>query len=293
MTLTVDQAASAFGAKAKDKLTSPAAAGQPEDQLRAPFEKLLGDVAELANFQPAAVVAVGQSSDRELKTRPDYAITVRNALVGFVELKAPGKGADPRKFKDEHDRQQWEKLRSLPNLLYIDGNGFMLWQNGELVANVKLVGDIESSGKKLAPPPGLMALFEGFLRWKPLPPKSAKELARTVALLCRLLRDEVTAQLALGSEALTSLAPDWRKLLFPEATDERFADGYAQAVTFGLLMARAKKIDLATGMSTVADELSKTAVAHGFAAIALSDEERLVKQFPVYHALYEYARQAA
>jgi hypothetical protein len=54
------------------------------------------------------------------------------------------------------------------------------------------------------------------------------------------LRDEVTEQLALGSPALTGLAVDWRKLLFPEATPEQFADGYAQAVTFGLLMDKEK-----------------------------------------------------
>lgn len=35
------------------------------------------------------------------------------------------------------------------------------------------------------------------------------------------------------------------------------------------------------------------AVAQGFATMGLSDEERLVRQFPVYDALYEYARQAA
>ena len=61
---------------------------------------------------------------------------------------------------------------------------------------------------------------------------------------CRLLRDEVMEQLGLKSQALTDLAVDCRKLLFPDATDERFADGYAQAVTFGLLMARAKGIEL-------------------------------------------------
>ena len=33
------------------------------------------------------------------------------------------------------------------------------------------------------------------------------------------------------------------------------------------------------------------AIAQGFAALGLSDEERLVLQFPVYDALYEYARQ--
>ena len=34
------------------------------------------------------------------------------------------------------------------------------------------------------------------------------------------------------------------------------------------------------------------AMAEDFAALGLSDEERLVRQFPVYDALYEYARQA-
>ena len=116
-----------------------------------------------------------------------------------------------------------------------------------------------------------MDLFESFLRWEPVPPRSARELAHTTARLCRLLRDEVTEQLALGSEALTGLAADWRKLLFPDATDERFADGYAQAVTFGLLMARAKRIELATGLQQVASELSQTSSLIGAALRLLTD----------------------
>ena len=67
--------------------------------------------------------AVGESAIATLKTRPDYAIALRNALVGFIEIKAPGKGADPRRFRG-HDKEQWEKLQSLPNLLYTDGNQF-------------------------------------------------------------------------------------------------------------------------------------------------------------------------
>jgi len=34
------------------------------------------------------------------------------------------------------------------------------------------------------------------------------------------------------------------------------------------------------------------AIAQGFAAMGISDQERLVRQFPVYDALYEFARQA-
>ena len=267
----LQSAVSAFGLAAKTKLANPSATGEPEDQLRAPFEALLADMAELANLPRAKVVAVGETRIGDLKTRPDYAITVHAVLVGHVELKAPGKGADPRRFRDPHDKAQWEKLTSLPNLLYTDGNEFSRWESGELKEFVRLTGDIASSGDKLAAPPGLLGLFENFLRWEPIPPRSAKELAQVSARLCRLLRDEVTEQLALKCAALTSLAEDWRKLLFPEANDKTFADGYAQAVTFGLLMARAKDIRLANGFEQVARELAQTSSLIGAALRLLTD----------------------
>jgi len=142
MSLTIETAVSEFGKAAKRKLSNPAASGQPEDQLRAPFEQLIENVASICNFRSGAVVAVGESAQRHLKTRPDYSITVNKTLIGFVELKAPGKGANPTRFKDPHDRDQWERLSSLPNLLYCDGNSFSLWRDGRLVDKVfTLVGD--------------------------------------------------------------------------------------------------------------------------------------------------------
>jgi len=271
MKLTVQSAIATFGTAAKQKLTNIAAIGEPEDQLRAPFERLLTDVAQLLGIPASKLGIVGESSISDLKTRPDYAVTVHQALVGFVELKAPGKGGDPRRFRDPHDKAQWEKLRSLPNVLYSDGNSFSLWHNGDLVDSVITLGDIESAGDKLQAAPGFLSLLENFLRWEPIPPRSAKELAQISARLCRLLRDEVTEQLGLGSEALTALAADWRQLLFPEATDEAFADGYAQAVTFGLLMARAKEIPLAGGLQQVATTLTKSNSLIGTALRLLTD----------------------
>lgn len=272
MKLSFESAVAAFGAKAKAKLSNAAATGQPEDQIRAPFEQLLAEIGELCRFPKCAVAAVGESSVSDLKTRPDYAVSVHNVLVGFIELKAPGKGADPRKFKDPRDKAQWEKLRALPNLIYTDGNAFSLWQNGELVDSImNLIGDIETSGNKLQAPPGLLGLSENFLRWRPIPPRSAKELAESTARLCRLLRDEVIEQLALKSPALTELATDWRKLLFPDATDDRFADGYAQAVTFGLLMARAKNIELSMGLQQVGTMLGQSSSLIGAALRLLTD----------------------
>jgi len=62
------------------------------------------------------------------------------------------------------------------------------------------------------------------------------------------------------------------KLLFPSATDEAFADGYAQAVTFGLLMARARDIRLADGLDRVARELRGTNTLIGGALGILTDD---------------------
>jgi hypothetical protein len=99
----VAEAVSAFGKATSARLSSAAASGEPEDQLRGPFENLIQQLAELCGFKPGVVVTVGESSVSDLKTRPDYAVTVGGALVGFIELKAPGKGGDPRLFKSGHE----------------------------------------------------------------------------------------------------------------------------------------------------------------------------------------------
>lgn len=269
---SLTDAVSRFGLAAAAKLGNAGAIGEPEDQLRAPLETLLRDLAALAGFPDGTVVAVGESSLSELKTRPDYAVTVHGALVGFVELKAPGKGADPRRFKDKHDKAQWAKLQSLPNLVYSDGNEFSLWRDGALIGKVvQLDGDVSTSGAALSADSSLHALAEDFLRWQPVAPRTAKQLAELTARLCRLLRDEVIEQMELGSPALTSLAEDWRRLLFPSASDADFADGYAQAVTFGLLVARARGLELEKGLDAVAKKLGETDSLIGTALRLLTD----------------------
>jgi hypothetical protein len=270
---TVSDAVSKFGASVKPKLANVAISGAPEDQLRGPFDTLVRELADIGGLPADSVHLVGETTQSDLKTRPDFAATVSKALVGFIELKAPGKGADPRKFSDPHDKAQWDKLKSLPNLIYTDGNSFSLWRDGKLEGSiVNLEGNVETSGAKLAAPPTLLPLISDFLRWSPIPPKTAKQLAQVSARLCRLLRDEVIEQMERGSPALTGLAQDWRKLLFPQADDAQFADGYAQAVTFGLLVARARDISLSAGAEAAAQELRKSNSLIGTALRLLTED---------------------
>jgi hypothetical protein len=270
---TFAEIVSAFGAAAKGKLANPAITGAPEDQLRNPLEVLIRELAAVEKLAPQGIELVGETTLAHLQTRPDFAVSVNGALVGFIEVKAPGKGFDPRKFSDGHDKAQWAKLKSLPNLIYTDGNGFSLWHDGELAGKpIALDGDIETSGNKLKAPETLAALLADFLKWAPQPPANARALAQTSARLCRLLREEVLEQMQLGHASLLHLKADWRQLLFPDASDEQFADGYAQAVTFGLLTARAADIPLNEGVELAALKLKKTNSLIGTALNLLTED---------------------
>lgn len=276
MTTTADPwaaAVAAFGGAVTPKLKPGLASGSPEDQLRAPLERLFDDLAPVLGHPPGETVLKGESHLGDLKVRPDYAVERAHALIGFIEVKAPGKGCDPRQFTDDHDCAQWEKLKALPNLIYTDGNGFSLWRDGRREGEiVHLHGDVRTSGAALAAPAGLVRLLSDFLSWSPVAPKTPKQLAEVSARLCRLLRDEVEEQLAAGAKGLASLKADWRKLLFPDADDHRFADGYAQAITFGLLMAKARGVTLKDGLDDAAKALRKTNTLIGTALRLLTDE---------------------
>ena len=183
-------------------------------------------------------------------------MSVAGAINGYIEVKAPGHSLDPARFTG-HDRQQWERQRDLPNLIYTNGTHWRLYQDGELVPDpVTLTGgDLTTAGRDLLAPATLEGLLTGFLCWKPQPITAVGALVRHVAPLTRLLRGEVLDQLAAEQKRIavgadeyaqpfTGLARDWRALLFPQASDATFADGYAQTVTFALLLARTEGIEV-------------------------------------------------
>lgn len=210
----------------------------PEDQLKGPVGTLVEGTGGRLGL---AVVTVTEVQEKEIFGRPDIGVTVSGLLTGHIELKAPGKGADPKKLKGT-DKAQWEKFRDLPNLLYTDGNEWALYRTGERVGKlIRLSGDVSSDGEDAvtdADAEALQELFREFFRWEPVVPSSPKALAELLAPLCRLLRSDVQEALQDPDSALATLAVDWRIYLFPDADDQQFADAYAQTLTYALLLAR-------------------------------------------------------
>lgn len=257
-------ATATLGANCKAKLAGP---GEPEAAIRAPIEELLNAAGQQLSL---AVVPHDEVHDNDRGVRPDYAISVNGAITGYVEVKKPGANLDSESFTG-HNLTQWKRQRDLPNLIYTNGTEWRLYRDSHPVGDpVHLSGGtLRAAGAKLSCEDDFEQLLTDFLRWKPAPITGVVALVRAVAPLCRLLRGEVLDQLeeerfAIAGGANESeqpfhgLARDWRQLLFPTASDDVFADGYAQAVTFALLLARTEDIDLeaAGGLHNVGTKLA-------------------------------------
>jgi hypothetical protein len=241
----VADALKVFADRVKAKF-SAGRVGEPEDQIRGPFETLLTEIGTVLGYD---VIPEGEARVGALG-RPDYGVNVDSLLNGYAEMKAPGIGVDPNKFKG-HDKDQWGRYKEIPNLVYCDGNDFALYRTGERVRDIISISpDIKTKGKAAITEGSareIQSLLQDYFSWEPIPPDKPEKLAKTLAPLCRLLREDVLTAISNENSALSQLAEDWRRALFPDADDNKFADAYAQALTYALLLARLDPATKKTG----------------------------------------------
>ncbi|MGW7271226.1 type ISP restriction/modification enzyme [Streptomyces sp. NPDC054864] len=274
------EAISSFGESCRAMVNGP---GEPEAAIRPPLERLLEAVG--AREALDGVLWHSEAPLRDVGVRPDYAVEVHGSIVGYIEVKRPSQSVDPEKFTGRN-KKQWERLRDLPNVLYTNGTEWRLFHTGTPVGEpVIFEGELASAGRALAARDldAFNSLLRAFLHWVPEPIRRVSVLVQRTAPLCRLLRAAVLEQLehetqsaALGARRqdlrFTGLKNDWRKLLFPTADDATFADGYAQTVTFALLLARTEKISLAeTSLHDVGRQLDAGHALMGKALQLLTD----------------------
>ena len=212
---------------------------QPEDQLKAPVRELLRICGEAWGIETASRSEARAEGDIG---RPDLGVTAGGLLCGYVELKAPGRGARPERFRGR-DREQWQRFQALPNLIYTDGSEWSLYRDGQLppVARVRIADDVSAegaSGLDAAAIPKLAGLLRDFLMHEPVTPNTARGLAEFLAPLARLLRDEVREALDREGSAARKIADELRGVLFVQADDDQIADACAQTLTYALLLAR-------------------------------------------------------
>ena len=190
---------------------------QPEDQLKNPVAALFKAIGEHGKTK---IETTTETALQKIGVRPDIAVYADGLVNGHVELKAPGKGANPKAFTTPHDKAQWKKMQTLPNLIYTDGRNWTLWRRNpnakesatiqlEPVKQLVFEGDPVTDGAAAISEKNiqdLTNLFETFLAWAPLPPSTVIELAGFLAPLAKLMREEVIAALEVGGSALRVLS---------------------------------------------------------------------------------------
>lgn len=244
----------AYGKDAKEALNGP---GDPEAALSQPVTNLLNEYGqEQLGFRTFLHAEVREDDGR---VRPDFGVKVNGLMTGHVELKKPGTSLDPSTYaRTSHNAKQWRRLQNLPNLLHTDGRVWRLWRYGELVGEEVTLHTpalTETKGA-LSAPPSFYRLLNDFLTWKPTPITSVSRLINVMAPLAAMLREEVLESLKTDRRyakkhgidenlrPFIGLKRDWRASLHPRATDEEFADGFAQTVMFSMVIALSEGTDL-------------------------------------------------
>ena len=225
-----------FADKVANNFSQPVSA-QPEDQLKFPVGELLRAAGGLMGLEVNWRTEVRQD---DVHGRPDIGVTTNGLLTGHVELKSPGTGARTEGFTGRN-REQWQRFKALPNLIYTDGSEWSLYRSGDLKMRVRIAADVSTGGARSVDRTALEthhSLMRDFLYWEPVVPATAEGLARFLAPLTRVLRDDVQAALGREGNPLRLLANEWSGLLFPDGDEAQFADAYAQTVTYALLLAR-------------------------------------------------------
>jgi len=173
---------------------------------------------------------------------PDFQITRKGVPVGHVETKDIGTDLDEmQRGKGSHGEQFIRYRDGLPNWILTDYLQFRWFVNGEnrltvcvaeidAKAKLKLLSDGEEKFKQL---------LTAFLNQEALTIGTAKDLARRLAGMTRIIRDLIVK--TFDHEKEQGLLHNWlaafRETLIPDLNEKQFADMFAQTLTYGLFAA--------------------------------------------------------
>lgn len=236
--------------------------------------------------------------------RPDIALKRPGQPArAFIELKSPDKPADPNRYRDPHDKRQFERFKSLPIWAASNFSGLRVFSRGDISASVEIVPEAtlhpdtsDAKAEKLLKTADLAPLLRALTTLAladPPPVRNAKDLAGNLAHASRLVRDVVADRLQeltaakLERQPLQMVRDEFRDVLYahPQAGgyssthfDPLFAAAFAQTLAFGLLLVRE-----ATGSAVDASAWQRMPPEHALMRTTLRvlSEEEIVRDVGV------------
>jgi len=174
---------------------------------------------------------------------PDFLIRKDGDIVGYVEAKSPDTSLDEAVKSEQLKRYR----ESFPNLVLTNFLEFRLYRNGNPVDKVEVGRQSTLVSLKYLPVPEKLdvffELFEKFFSFSTPEIKTSSSLSVELARKTRFLEHILQEELSRGNEEVTRFYKAFQEELIESLTKERFADLYAQTITYGLFAARMKVHD--------------------------------------------------
>jgi len=201
---------------------------------------------------------------RMLCGAPDFNITRKKVLLGYVETKDIGTNIDDmEQGKGPHGKQFIRYRDGLPNWILTDYLEFRWFVNGKKRLTAR-IAELDAKSKIKPIQEGeqkLDQLFNAFLKEPALTVATAKDLAVSMAHMTRIVRDQIIESFkqeaeeterrrikeeAAGYGPSPSAHGPWlhnwlgafRETLIPDLSEAQFADMFAQTLAYGLFAAR-------------------------------------------------------
>ncbi len=201
-----------------------------------------GDLQQLIESLQPEIQATNEPT-RQKCGAPDYILTKKEIPVGFIEAKNIG-DADLYGKKKSGNKEQFDRYKeSLSNLILTDYLHFIIYQDGELITELK-IADVENG---IIPIPENFGPFENligsFCTHISQNISSSKKLAQMMAGKARLLSDVIEKSLNSDEtheedSTLKQQMSAFKSILIHDITAKGFADVYAQTIAYGLFAAR-------------------------------------------------------
>ncbi|MCF3946941.1 N-6 DNA methylase [Acidiphilium iwatense] len=196
----------------------------------------------LTSFAPSGVTVQHEPKRQDDKGSPDFKITARGAVLGYVEVKTIGENLDA-----VLKSAQIKKYRFLSDNILLTDYLHVIWIGPHGIERETLAypDDLESRKHKLNPDraASVARLLRGFFSAAPTGIARAQDLAAALAARSHLLRDGLTEALAHQAAhnqqgRLFGLYNAFRAQVFHELELGEFADAFAQMLAYGLFLAR-------------------------------------------------------
>jgi predicted helicase len=201
------------------------------------FKQLMENCSKLLPLEGINVLVLPRKTEAGI---PDFRTGKNGEIIGYIEAKTPDINLD-----DVEESEQVKRYRhSLPNLILTNFLEFRLYRLGDLKIQVVVGRPFTLRSLKSPPTPEKVELFfellDNFFSFITPEIRKSSDLSVELAKKTRFLEHILQEELSKENQEIIRFYRAFQEELIETLTKERFADLYAQTITYGLFAARMK-----------------------------------------------------